>query len=55
MMAISSVLTKRISASLGNLSASCPLVALNRRKGRMNSAPMTRPACDGGSQLTWSW
>ncbi len=55
MMTISSDLTKRISSALSSLSASCPLVAENSRKGRMNSAPITRPAIAGGSQLTCNW
>jgi hypothetical protein len=55
MMAISRRLTKRISTFLSYLSASCPLVAENSRKGRMNSAPITSPAIAGGSQATCSW
>jgi len=55
MIAISSHFTKRISCALSCLSASCPLVAENSRKGRMNSAPITSPASDGGSQLTCTW
>ena len=55
MMAISRFLTKRITWVLGSLSVSCPLVAENSKKGRMNSAPITRPAMAGGSQATLSW
>ena len=51
MIAISSLLTKRISAALSYLSASCPLVAENSRNGRMNSAPITRPASCGRQPL----
>jgi hypothetical protein len=55
MMAISRRLTKRISTFLSYLSASCPLVAENSRKGRMNSAPITSPAMAGCSQATLIW
>ena len=54
-MPISSDLMKRISTALSYLSASWPLVAENSRKGAMNSAPITSPAIDDGSQLTCSW
>ena len=53
-MAISSDLTKRITRALSYLSVSWPLVAENSRNGRMNSAPITRPAICGDSQLTCS-
>ena len=55
MMAISRLFTKRISTSLGYLSASWPLVALNSTKGRMKNAPIANPASEGGSQPTCSW
>ena len=55
MMATSKVLMPRISARLSNLSASWPEVALNSTKGRMKTAPITKPAMAGGSQLTDSW
>jgi hypothetical protein len=55
MVATSSHLTNRIRATLSYLSASCPLVAENSRKGRMNIAPITRPAMAGGNQATCSW
>ncbi|MNJ01311.1 hypothetical protein D3C73_1609090 [compost metagenome] len=55
MMASSRFFVSRKIRRLSHLSASCPAVAENSRKGRMNSAPMTRPACDGGSQDTLSW
>ncbi|EWS57305.1 hypothetical protein Y695_04860 [Hydrogenophaga sp. T4] len=55
MMAISRFFTKRISTSLGYLSASWPLVAEKIRYGKINSAPITSPAMAGGSQLTCSW
>jgi hypothetical protein len=37
MTTISQSLTARISRGLANLSASCPAVAENRKKGRMKS------------------
>ncbi len=40
--------------ALSNLSVSCPLVAENNKKDKMNSAPITNPACSLGSQLTYS-
>ena len=55
MMPISRFFTKRIIFVLLNLSVSCPLVAENSKKGRMNSAPITSPAMAGGSQDTLSW
>ncbi|MDT4867186.1 hypothetical protein FQZ97_1020820 [compost metagenome] len=55
MIPISSRLTKTINVFLSSLSASWPLVAENSRNGRMNSAPITSPASDGGSQLTCNW
>ena len=55
MMTTSRFLTKRITRVFSNLSVSCPLVAENSKKGRMNSAPITSPAIAGGSQLTLSW
>jgi hypothetical protein len=55
MIAISRFLTKRIIFVLSNLSVSWPAVAENSRKGRMNSAPIARPAIAGGIQLSWSW
>ena len=55
MIAISRFLTKRITTVLSYLSVSCPLVAENSRNGRMKSAPITRPAICGVSQLTCSW
>ncbi len=39
-------------APVAGMSVSWPLVAENRRKGRMKRAPIARPACAGGSQLT---
>jgi len=54
MIAISRFLTKRITRVLSNLSVSWPLVAENNRKGRMNSAPIARPAICGVSQATCS-
>ena len=55
MIAISSHLTQRITLVLSYLSVSWPLVAENSKKGRMNSAAITRPAIFGASQLTSSW
>ena len=55
MMTISRFLTKRIMVVFSSLSVSWPLVAEKSRKGRMKSAPITRPASAGGSQLTCSW
>jgi hypothetical protein len=55
MMAISRFFTNRITIVLSYLSVSWPLVAENSRKGRMNRAPITRPASAGGIQLTCSW
>ena len=55
MMPISRFFTKRIMVVLSYLSVSCPLVAENSRNGRMNSAPITSPASEGGIQLTLSW
>jgi len=55
MTTISRFFTKRIMAVFSYLSVSWPLVALNSRKGRMNSAPITSPAMAGGSQPTLSW
>jgi hypothetical protein len=46
-MAISSSLTMRASAALSYLSASCPAVAENRKKGRMNT-PAARLASSSG-------
>ena len=54
-MTISSDLTQRISSALSSLSANCPLVAENSKKGKVNSAPIIRPAFSGGSQLTCNW
>jgi hypothetical protein len=55
MITISRFLTKRIIRVLSNLSVSCPAVAENSRNGRMNSAPIARPAMAGGIQLSCSW
>ncbi|MCY1163366.1 hypothetical protein D9M73_32170 [compost metagenome] len=55
MITTSRFLTKRITRVFSNLSVSWPLVAENSKNGRMNSAPITRPAIAGGSQLTLSW
>jgi hypothetical protein len=55
MMPISKFFTKRISVAWSYRSANCPLVAENKRKGRMNSAPITKPAKETGNQLTLSW
>ncbi len=55
MIAISSDLTKRISSDFSNLSAIWPLVAENSRNGRMNSAPIARPASAAGSHCTCTW
>lgn len=55
MMPISSRLTNTISERFSSLSASCPLVAENSRNGRMNKAPITRPARLAGSQPTCNW
>ena len=55
MMAISSVLTKRMMRVFSSLSANWPLVAENSTKGRMNSAPIASPASAGGSQATCNW
>ena len=55
MIAISRFFTKRITRVLSYLSVAWPAVAENSRKGRMNSAPITRPASCAGSQLTCSW
>ena len=55
MITISRFFTKRITRVFSYLSVSCPLVAENSRKGRMNSAPITSPAKAGGNQLTLSW
>ncbi len=55
MMAISSRFTNTMSVRLSYLSASCPLVALNSKNGRMNNAPITSPAMAGGSQPICSW
>ena len=55
MTTISIVFSKRISRSLGYLSASWPLVAENSTKGKMNSAPITKPASDEGSHCSWIW
>ena len=55
MMAISVFLTMRMIRVLSNLSVNWPAVAENSRKGRMNSAPITRPAIDGGIQPSCSW
>jgi hypothetical protein len=51
MIAISRFFTKRIIRVLSNLSVSWPAVAENSRNGRMNSAPIARPAMAGGIQL----
>ena len=55
MMATSSSLTERMISALSYLSAHCPAVADSSTNGRMNSAPMTRPAIAGSSQLSCSW
>ena len=54
-IAISRVFTSRINEAMSRESASCPAVAENNRNGAMNTAPITSPACAGGSQLTCSW
>jgi hypothetical protein len=55
MITISRFFTKRIMVVFSTLSDSCPLVAENSRKGRMNRAPITSPAIAGGNQFTCSW
>ena len=52
---ISKSFTKRMMRVFSSLSVICPAVAENSRNGRMNSAPITSPAIDGGIQLTLSW
>ena len=49
MMAISSALTRRASSALSYLSANCPAVAENRKKGRMNK-PAARLASSAGER-----
>ena len=46
---------RHASRDFSSLSASWPLVAENSMNGRMNSAPITRPAMPSGSQGTCSW
>ena len=55
MMAISRFFTKRMMRVFSSLSVICPAVAENSKNGSMNSAPITSPARDGGSQDTPSW
>ena len=55
MMSTSRLLTWRIMRALSYLSLSWPLVAENSTKGKINSAPITSPAIEGGNQLTLSW
>ena len=47
----SALMSKRRSS----LSASWPLVAENSKNGKMNSAPITKPAKSAGSHATCSW
>ncbi len=55
MMPISNRFTKTMSERFSSLSANWPLVAENSRKGRMKSAPITRPARLAGSQAICNW
>jgi hypothetical protein len=54
MMAISRFLTQRMMRAKSYLSAICPLVALKSKNGRMNKAPITKPANCVGNQSTES-
>ncbi|MDT4856512.1 hypothetical protein FQZ97_909050 [compost metagenome] len=55
MMPTSARLSQTIMLRRSSLSASWPLVAENSRKGRMNSAPITRPARLAGNQPICNW
>ena len=55
MITTSSNLVWRMMVALSYLSAHCPAVADISTNGRMNKAPITRPAMAGGIQLSCSW
>ena len=54
-MVLSLMASAMLAAFLSYLSANWPLVAEKSRKGRMNNAPITRPAMAGGNQATCNW